>query len=222
MIKLASANKNTTNDSTEDITLQKQPKRRLSAFTSKHVRTALGVAFVALVCTAIITDIKNNDTPSQSSDYLYTSSLDGTNTKILGEATLVDSTDGNLSAVSDTTQNEQDIYFSQAFADRARKRDEALQTLQTVIDSSETMPDVKDKAYSEMMSIADDMENESNVETLVKAKGFEDCLAVISGENINIVVKTTGLLTNEVAQIKEIAMLETGLSAEHIKIIEKN
>lgn len=84
------------------------------------------------------------------------------------------------------------------------------------------MPDVKDEALGKMISIAGNIEIESNVETMVKAKGFEDCLAVVNGDNVNVVVKTSGLLTNEVAQIREIAMSETGFSPENIKIIEKN
>ena len=84
------------------------------------------------------------------------------------------------------------------------------------------MPDVKDKALSEMMQIATDIETEANVEEMIKAKGFEDCLAIISGENINVIVKSPGLLTAEVAQISEIVKNETGFPIENIRIVEKN
>ena len=94
--------------------------------------------------------------------------------------------------------------------------------MQTVVDSSESMPDAKNKALEDMTAIASSMEAETNIETLIKAKGFENCIAVISGEDINIVVETTGLLTYEVAQIKEIVMNELGIPAENIKIIEKS
>lgn len=57
---------------------------------------------------------------------------------------------------------------------------------------------------------------------MIKAKGFEDCLAVMTGEKINVIVKTPGLLTSEVAQITEIVTQETGFSPENIVIVEKN
>lgn len=91
-----------------------------------------------------------------------------------------------------------------------------------VIDSAETMPDVKDKALDRMISIASEIETEALVEEMIKAKGFEECLAVMTGDNINVIVKTPGLLTSEVAQITEIVMEETGFTAENIKIVEKN
>ena len=115
-----------------------------------------------------------------------------------------------------------DSYFVSASLNRERSREEALETLQVVIDSAETMPDVKDKALDRMISIASEIETEALVEEMIKAKGFEDCLAVMTGDNINVIVKTPGLLSAEVAQITEIVMDETGYTAENIKIVEKN
>ena len=115
-----------------------------------------------------------------------------------------------------------DTYFSAMQVDRQKSRREACEILQTVVDSADSMPDVKERAYEEMMAIAGNIEIENNVSMMVKAKGFEDCIAVINGDNLNIVVKTNGLLTNEVAQIKEIAVNETGFAPENIKIVEKS
>lgn len=44
----------------------------------------------------------------------------------------------------------------------------------------------------------------------------------MTGEKINVIVKTPGLLTSEVAQITEIVTQETGFSPENIVIVEKN
>ena len=90
-----------------------------------------------------------------------------------------------------------------------------------MVDSSESMPDAKNKALSDMTAIASAIESETNIETLIKAKGFEDCIAVVSGDEANVIVKTSGLLTYEVAQIREIVMNELSIPAENVKIIEK-
>lgn len=190
-------------------------KKALKAI-AKHKKPVIIFAAVALIATAVYTDVKSGGgATSQISDYLYTSqnSTEGS-AKILGEAKLVDST-------SDASEDQTDGYFETAVINRERSRGEALQTLQVVVDSSETMPDVKDKALSEMMQIATDIETEANVEEMIKAKGFEDCLAIISGENINVIVKSPGLLTAEVAQISEIVKNETGFPIENIRIVEK-
>lgn len=190
-------------------------KKALKAI-AKHKKTVIIFAAVALIATAVYTDVKSGGgATSQISDYLYTSQNSTEDSaKILGEAKLVDST-------SDASEDQTDGYFETAVINRERSRGEALQTLQVVVDSSETMPDVKDKALSEMMQIATDIETEANVEEMIKAKGFEDCLAIISGENINVIVKSPGLLTAEVAQISEIVKNETGFPIENIRIVEK-
>lgn len=190
-------------------------KKALKAI-AKHKKPVIIFAAVTLIATAVYTDVKSGGgATSQISDYLYTSQNSAEDSaKILGEAKLVDST-------SDASENRSDGYFETAVLNRERSRGEALQTLQVVVDSSETMPDVKDKALSEMMQIATDIETEANVEEMIKAKGFEDCLAIISGENINVIVKSPGLLTAEVAQISEIVKNETGFPIENIRIVEK-
>lgn len=190
-------------------------KKALKAI-AKHKKPVIIFAAVALIATAVYTDVKSGGgATSQISDYLYTSKNSTEDSaKILGEAKLVDST-------SDASEDQTDGYFETAVINRERSRGEALQTLQVVVDSSETMPDVKDKALSEMMQIATDIETEANVEEMIKAKGFEDCLAIISGENINVIVKSPGLLTAEVAQISEIVKNETGFPIENIRIVEK-
>lgn len=190
-------------------------KKALKAI-AKHKKPVIIFAAVALIATAVYTDVKSGGgATSQISDYLYTSQNSTEDSaKILGEAKLVDST-------PDASEDQTDGYFETAVINRERSRGEALQTLQVVVDSSETMPDVKDKALSEMMQIATDIETEANVEEMIKAKGFEDCLAIISGENINVIVKSPGLLTAEVAQISEIVKNETGFPIENIRIVEK-
>ncbi len=174
----------------------------------KHKKPIIIFAFALIICTAVYTDFISSNPPALISDYLYTS---GENTKILGEAKLVDN-----------TQNLSENYFDSAIINRERSRDEALETLQVVVDSAESMPDVKDKALSEMMLIASHIETESNVEEMIKAKGFEDCVAIVSGENINVIVKSTGLLPSQIAQITEIVMDQTGLSPSNIKIVESS
>ena len=60
-----------------------------------------------------------------------------------------------------------------------------------------------------------------NIETLVKAKGFEECVAVISGEDASIVVKSDGLNAAQISQINEIVYAQAGIEPVNIKIIER-
>ena len=114
-----------------------------------------------------------------------------------------------------------DAYFTATVAGREKARDEALDVLQTVVDSEDALQETKDAALADISRIALDIEQESNVETLVKAKGFANCVAVINGDKISIVVESDGLLPSQVAQIKEIVYEQTGIKPAGVTIIEK-
>lgn len=193
--------------------------KKIASFIVRHKKSILVCCCLFIIGVSVYSDFILNagkDKATESS-YLYTSEanpdITSDSAKILGEAKLVD----NIGKAEGD-----DSYFVSAELNRERSREEALETLQVVIDSAETMPDVKDKALDRMISIASEIETEALVEEMIKAKGFEECLAVMTGDNINVIVKTPGLLTSEVAQITEIVMEETGFTAENIKIVEKN
>ena len=64
------------------------------------------------------------------------------------------------------------------------------------------------------------MESEVNIETLVKAKGFADCLAIVDSESVKVVVKTEGLDAEQAAQIKNIILEETDVLVENVSVGE--
>ena len=119
------------------------------------------------------------------------------------------------------TNNTVDSYFASAQLAREKARDEALDVLQTVVDSEDALQETKDAALADISRIALDMEQEANIESLVLAKGFSNCVAVINGDAISVIVETDGLLPSQVAQIKEIVYEQTGIKPAGIKIIEK-
>ena len=63
------------------------------------------------------------------------------------------------------------------------------------------------------------MESESNIEALLKAKGFEKSLAVISDTGISVVVKSEGLTSAQTLQIQDIITSETNIPLSNIKIV---
>lgn len=136
----------------------------------------------------------------------------------------------NLPTGGDTDQttnndNENDSvasYFASVQISRQQARDEALEVLQLVIDSDSAVESAKADAIAEVSRIADEIAAEANIEALIKGKGFEDCVAVISDGKANIVVKTgSALMQNEVAQIMEIVYEQANILPESVTITEK-
>ena len=115
-----------------------------------------------------------------------------------------------------------DTYFAAAMLSRDQARDEALAVLQTVLDSEDALEETKTQALTDISRIALEIEKEANIESLIRARGFEDCIAVLSGENASIIVKSeTELLQNHVAQISEIVYEQAGVLPANVKIICK-
>lgn len=128
---------------------------------------------------------------------------------------------GNVDAGTNAgTGNEQD-YFSAAVIERESARDEALEVLQGVVDDAASLDSAKEQALKDIATMAKVIENESNIETLIKAKGFEECVAVINGEKANVIVKSEGLRPNDLSQILEIVYLQAGILPENVTIMEK-
>lgn len=137
-----------------------------------------------------------------------------------------DATDVGADAPGDSTnagaEQSADSYFTASQISRQRARDEALEVLQNVIDNESADSEAKAVAIADIAKMASDMEAEANVETLVMAKGFAQCVAVIGGDTINVVVDVDSTLNaSQIAQINTIVFEQTGITPDKTVIIEK-
>lgn len=113
-------------------------------------------------------------------------------------------------------------YFTAMSLNRQQARDEAMEVLLSVAESQTALEEAKEAALHDISKIAADMEKETNIETMIRAKGFTQCIAVISNENCNVIVESDGLEPGEVAQITEIVYEQAGIHPTNLKIVEKN
>ena len=136
-----------------------------------------------------------------------------------------DGFDYNEGAGADVEENETSeviAYFASTQVSRDRARDEALAVLQNVVDSATSDSAERNQALEDIATIANNIEAEANIEAMVMAKGFEQCVAIINDGLCTVVVMTEGLLPNQMAQINEIVYEQTGIKPVNIKYIEKN
>lgn len=127
----------------------------------------------------------------------------------------------NLYEDAGNTNTEED-FFSATQVSRARARDEAIEVLQSVVDDESADAATKTAAYESITKIAKQMDDEANIESLVVAKGFSQCVAVLNDEKASIVVKSdTALTAAQLAQINEIVFVQSGIEPENITIIQK-
>ena len=136
-----------------------------------------------------------------------------------GDNNMDDNYSDNSSA-SGNAQTEQN-YFTSTALDRKEARDEALDVLKMVTESNESSEEAKAEAQAKISKIAVDIQNEANIETLVKAKGFEDCVAIISDNAVSVIVGAESLQAAEAAQILTIVYETTGIAPENVSIISR-
>ena len=120
--------------------------------------------------------------------------------KYLGEASYV-SGKSSVSAVETSAKAERDSgdYFTDVKKEREGSRKKAQESIEETLKSAKLTDTDKKSALAKIEELADRSEHESNIEALLKAKGFEKAIAVIGDSGINIVVKSEGLTSAPVS-----------------------
>jgi len=177
-------------------------------------RNLITLTMVVLVCAAVFLNWKYADNAKTG--------------KLLGQSTLVSGSTSSSSAVSGSTAPDESgvyttgsDYFASARLTRQQARDNAISLLQEAAGEKDADQATLNKASDGIQVLASYTLKEAQIENLVTAKGYADCVAFMGDDSISVVVSTSsGDLTSEdVAKITDIAMTETGYTADNIKIM---
>lgn len=109
-------------------------------------------------------------------------------------------------------------YFTSSHNDRAASRSETVMYYEAIIDSETASAEAKANAESSLAALVANMETEQRLESLIKALGYEDCLVTCGAENINIIVKSSAMTDQQVAQVLDIVLSETDKTAGNVRI----
>ena len=131
--------------------------------------------------------------------------------KNYGEAQLV-------SVANDTGSQ----FFDEARLKREKAHDEALDTIQKTLKDSSLSDAEKAEYTAQMTANLEDINAENEIETLIKAKGFADCLCFLQSGRADLTVMTSGeaLTAAKVAQIRDIVMSKSNVTAQNITVVE--
>lgn len=128
--------------------------------------------------------------------------------------------DNNAKSANQTTMTND--YFATARLTRQQSRDEALSLLQQAAAAETASQETIDTAISEISVMANYSMEEAQIENLLVAKDFADCVVFRSNDGITVAVPAPveGLSAASVARITDVITSETGMSASQIRIIE--
>ena len=129
-------------------------------------------------------------------------------TKAEKEATPVNSPD----AVAD--------YFENSRSEREISRSKSLDILNETAANESFDTEIRRKAQDKIISLAENVQNEAEIENLARAKGYDKICVYISEENVNITVQKDEFSEADAAKIQEIATEQLKISPNQIKIVE--
>ncbi len=153
-----------------------------------------------------------------------TKSASSNGSEILGNAKLVNSTtekNGKSSDKKGKSEKAKDgnSYFEKARSNREKARTEALSELKEIIDNVKLSDEQKSDAIAQTAVLSKRVESEANIENMIMAKGFDDCVTVIGDNDINVIVTGNKLSEEQTTKIIEIVKNATKANSENIKIV---
>ncbi len=195
-------------------------------------RNAVAVIMVLFICVAVYLNWNNTGVSENLSE----------NEASLGESKLVvsdgvevpqekgeDKTEKSAQQQSEKTDKrdsdgETEKYFDEARLEKEKARDSAINILKDAVDEENLSQKSRDEAAASIETLANGALSEARIETLVKAKGYKDCVALINDAGVNVIVTSPegGLSAADTTKIKDIVVAETDISPSQIKIIEIN
>lgn len=201
---------------------------------SRFKRNAVVVTMALLVCAAAALNWKYTGQQAtgtaQTGQTTQQTEQQGDGTKILGEAELVSGVeDDGAQEASAGAGDEEAVYtgsdyFASARLTRQQARDSAVSLLQEAAEQEGAGEAAATEASEGIAVLAGYTMKEAQIENLVTAKGYADCVAFMGDEGVSVVVATeTGELTAEdVAKITDITVNETGYAASSVRIMAAN
>lgn len=175
-------------------------------------KNAMAAAVLVVVCAGIYMNwmYSNAEDASDLTDMLDAEKVLSEDGLILDADNLENSSDGDT--ITD--------YFAAVRLSRQEARDNAVSLLQEAMAYGDETENVESSAQLE--EIVQTALCEAQIESLIIAKGYTDCVAYMSDEGISVAVASPegGLQQEDVAVIADIVITQAGISMEDIRVVE--
>ena len=174
----------------------KERIQRYGKWLNKRVLTAVGLCL--LLAAAVVTNILVNRGKKETTETGSQKSSDVTQVSAVGQTQSIG-------------------FFASYREERDTVRTQELAYLDAIVAQGADEDTLSD-AQQQKLTLVNAMETELTVENLIRAKGFPDAIVSIHNGNVNVVVSADALNDEQVAQILDIVLRETGKTAENVKI----
>ena len=129
-----------------------------------------------------------------------------------------DSSSKTSSVNSELTETED--YFSRVRLERKQTQDEMIDLARSIVEATETSGKGREEAVKQLNDLSNIVQQQGNIENLVKAKGFEDCVVFIQNGECSVVVTGKELKSDLLIAIKDIVMGQSGIEFDKIRVTQ--
>ena len=142
--------------------------------------------------------------------------------KVMGEDSLVLSEDMAAIASGEDVNTTAADYFAAVRLSRQQARDNAVNLLQEAMAYTDGAGTKDVESAMELEDIVQTALSEAQIESLIIAKGYADCVAYMSDGGISVAVSAPegGLQQADVAVIADIVMTQSDYSLDDIRVVE--
>lgn len=143
--------------------------------------------------------------------------------KVMSDEMLILEGDMAAIAAGEPVQTTASDYFAAVRLSRQQARDNAVNLLQEAMAYSTDGSSTKEAESSmELEQIVQTALSEAQIESLIIAKGYVDCVAYMTGEGISVAVSAPegGLQQEDVAVIADIVMTQSDYNLDAIRVVE--
>lgn len=176
-------------------------------------KNLVAAAVLVTVCTGIYVNWLYTE---QSTARNLTDTLNAE--KVMSDDTLVLSDE--YAVLADAPVNTASDYFAAVRLSRQQARDSAVNLLQDIsVNSDQTKAE---ESAAELEDIVQTALTEAQIESLIIAKGYTDCVAYMSSEGISVAVSAPegGLKQEDVSVIADIVISQSEYTLDDIRVVE--
>ena len=179
-------------------------------------RNAVIAAVLLFICAGIYLNWSYNRSKTpELTETLSAEQVPGTAETVMGESDpqqLLASGEGDASSAE---------YFAQVRLSRQQSRDSAVELLEQTIAYDEGS-ELGTNAAETLNTLVSTALCEAQIESLVIAKGYDDCVTYISDDTVSVAVSAPpeGLMQADVALISDVVTAQTAYDLSQVRIVE--
>ena len=131
----------------------------------------------------------------------------------------------NTNEVTKDSSTEKNKKTSEFFVEyrlqREKMRGQRVEILREIINNQASSADTRQKAQDQLLVISSNINKETEVENLIRAKGFKDCVVFLQNQAVTVIVQAEKVSPDEATKISDLVSRSTGISLQNVVTIPK-